>query len=523
MAGLRSLSRRPSKNVQVTHDSNPNNDRSESALAVNPRNAGNMVGASKRFTTPDTYQFSLAAYATFDGGSTWIEAPLAPLSDSVFTSDPTVAFDDAGNAYLMGLMWRNGMAPHSIELIGLAVYVSSDGGKNWSDPKIVFAQFADKQAIAGDTTQGSPHAGYIYAAWDGAGGIQFARTRDHGATWTGVKQGGVGQPAGSLVAPGGHYASLSVTSSGTLFVFYLAGGAGGTGINMVMSSDGGDSFSSPVDAAARVVTGIVSVPGTLPGGTFRLETIPTSCAGAGATLVVAWPDFRNGISQIFYRRSDNGGTNWHGSASGDLLTAAAPSAPNQQEFMPQLAADGAGDIACTFYEFGPKGAGASPLIDVITVVSVDSGATFDSRLTVTDEPWDPTVDAPIDENGARFIGDYFGFAAGPATFFPFWTDTRTGVQEIFTSGVFLEWRSLTGSHTSWIDVLFGIVNDAPGMGIIGGHIIVVPPRGPEKAMLSSILVAELARIIPGRHGQAVRSNAMKALAEIATQQSKSTR
>ena len=61
-------------NAQVTFDASVNNARSECAISVNPRNPSNLVGASKRFTNPDMYEFSLAAYASFDGGVSWIEA-----------------------------------------------------------------------------------------------------------------------------------------------------------------------------------------------------------------------------------------------------------------------------------------------------------------------------------------------------------------------------------------------------------------------------------------------------------------
>jgi hypothetical protein len=57
----------PRWNRQVTCDSDPNNDRSESELVVNPRDPYNLVGASKKFTDPAHYNFSLAPYASFDG------------------------------------------------------------------------------------------------------------------------------------------------------------------------------------------------------------------------------------------------------------------------------------------------------------------------------------------------------------------------------------------------------------------------------------------------------------------------
>jgi hypothetical protein len=59
------------------------------------------------------------------------------------------------------------------------------------------------------------------------------------------------------------------------------------------------------------------------------------------------------------------------------------------------------------------------------------------RATVTDMPWDPTVDAvwAHGNQNLTFIGDYFGLGASRLGFFPFWMDTRTGTQEMFTARV----------------------------------------------------------------------------------------
>src|SRR4051794_19846365 len=85
-------------NTQVTFSSSPANARSESELEVNPLNARNFVGASKRFTNPQTYAFTLAAYSSFDAGETWTEAPPLmllgdPDADRAWSgiSDPAIA------------------------------------------------------------------------------------------------------------------------------------------------------------------------------------------------------------------------------------------------------------------------------------------------------------------------------------------------------------------------------------------------------------------------------------------------
>jgi hypothetical protein len=70
-------------------------------------------------------------------------------------------------------------------------------------------------------------------------------------------------------------------------------------------------------------------------------------------------------------------------------------------------------------------------------MSTDNGQTFSERVTVTENPWDAAVDAPFSHGDPQvtFIGEYFGLDASTLGFFPLWTDTRTGIQEIFTAKV----------------------------------------------------------------------------------------
>ena len=122
-----------------------------------------MVGSSKRFTDPVNYLFTLAAYATFDGGQTWTETVL-PLTDTggrtyLGTSDPAVAWDNLGNAYVIGLPFGAGLS-----IIGICVYKSSDGGRTWAAPTLIHAGSGDdKQWAVGDNNPASPHYGNVYA------------------------------------------------------------------------------------------------------------------------------------------------------------------------------------------------------------------------------------------------------------------------------------------------------------------------------------------------------------------------
>src|ERR1700736_467187 len=100
----------PRCNRRVTCSPDPHNDRSESAVIVNPTDPYNMVGSSKKFTDPHTYAFSLAAYCTFDG---------------------------VGNAYLIGLLFGVPTATDPYHFLGMAAYKSTDGGLTWSTPTVI--------------------------------------------------------------------------------------------------------------------------------------------------------------------------------------------------------------------------------------------------------------------------------------------------------------------------------------------------------------------------------------------------
>ena len=75
------------------------------------------------------------------------------------------------------------------------------------------------------------------------------------------------------------------------------------------------------------------------------------------------------------------------------------------------------------------------LIDVYLAQSVNHGASFLKNLRITTQSWDPAVDAPVDDYGSQFIGDYQGLAIDDRFAHPFWNDTRTGAQEIFAAAV----------------------------------------------------------------------------------------
>jgi hypothetical protein len=430
-------------NIRVTYDNNKNNARSESFIAINPNNPLQVVSASKKFFDLETYSFTLATEYSADGGETWADsAPLALPGASTIMADPTLAWDDSGNVFLVGL--GETLAPNPPPAITfttgvIAMYKSADGGQTWSAPYIIPGTGgADKQWAAGDSNPSSPYRGNVYAVWDNLGlvppnsasGICFARTQDHGATWIGPGS----SPAGSIIATGSSLPEITVTSDGFIYIVSIAYDE----IRLLLSTDGGDTFQP---SGAPPATGIApltappldetdSTDVAFPGATFRLSTDPTICA-VGPLVMIAWNDLREGSARIYYARSIDAGDTWTTGSSGQPLLTQSISL-SLQHFFPQLAVDPNGVFGCAYYEYGPKP--SKDLIDVVISQSFDRGLSF-GYFIVTDQPWDPAVDAPLAEAypHTTFIGDYLGLDANTQGFLPLWTDTRTGIQELWTA------------------------------------------------------------------------------------------
>jgi hypothetical protein len=497
-------------NIQVTHDANPNNARSESSIAVNPNNPMQLVSGSKKFRNIHNYDFILATEYSNDGGLSWHDSAALSMPGFTLLTDPALAWDDAGNIFLVGLSGNN---PPIFDTVGIVIYKSTDGGQTWSAPNPIHNSAGDdKQWAAGDGNPASPFHGQVYAVWDDGSNMRFARTKDHGATWVGTGAGVT--PVGTVLVNDSFSPEINVAANGDIYIVWISGSQ----IKMIVSTDGGNSFHPTVSPATGVTTLGSSLPAphgwpVFPGGSFRVLTVPTACV-FGQTVTVAWADFRDGVARIYYALSTNGGASWTTGPSGQrLLTDALPA--NFQHFHPQIITDPNGVIGCAFYEFGPKP--SAYLIDVIMAQSLNGGNSF-NHFTVTDQPWDPTVDAPWShgDSNVTFIGDYFGLDASAKGFYPLWTDTRTGIQELWTDILTVKLVAPPKIYGQVAEILFGIIQDGGGAEIVGGHIIRIPPWGPpELDILLGVVCHRVAALVSSSEGIALQKAAMSMVARVA--------
>lgn len=244
-------------------------------------------------------------------------------------------------------------------------------------------------------------------------------------------------------------------------------------------------------------------------GKFRVITLVTDCVVAKTILLVAWADMRDGRSRIYYRRSLNNGATWEGPESGQPLL------PNvtygdMHCFHPQIIATGTGVVGCAFYLFGQEF--GRWVIRVQLAASWDNGATFSYFITVTERSWDPLVNAPFVHGNpnVHFIGEYFGLDAGEEHFALLWTDTRTGVQELFSDVV--QTKRVHSPHIPEVvsEILAGVAGDGGGIIIVGGKLVRVPPRSPLIMILNALVASEAAEGLPEERQKELRLASLQA-------------
>jgi hypothetical protein len=461
-------------NTRVTVSKSANNARSESCIAINHKKPWQIVAGSKKFRDLQTYDFTLATAYSHDSGHHWHASEDLPLLPGYpLLTDPDLAWDDSDNIFLVGLAGSN---PPKFDAYGIVVYKSTDQGQTWSAPKLIHTSSGDdKQWAAGDAHPTSPYSGQVYAVWmdNGEstdctvppGDLYFARTLDHGTTWVGTGN----DVTPSIIASGSSSSPLSdivVAQNGDIYVVFLDG----NDIKLLVSTDGGSTFAAPMPVASGITTlfdVMHQVHGwpvfSQSGGNFRLTTTPTVCV-YGQRVMVAWADGREKtftvglpgssqpVSRIYYAFSLDGGASWLGDPSGQPLPLTRTPESSFHHFHPQLATDPNGAVGCAFYEFGLKTTFGrppdTPLIDVILAQSPVPGPPLFmpfSNAAVTDQPWDPTFYVPWahycdptsdswkTDSNLTFIGEYFGLDASAQGFYPLWTDTRFGSQELWTA------------------------------------------------------------------------------------------
>jgi hypothetical protein len=548
----------PRFNTRVTSAA-MNEPRSESSLVVDPRNPNRLLGVSKHFYDPQKYIFSIGAVFSQDGGDTWEDLPAFPIPvNHIIYTDPSATFGTptapgtASPAWVMGdpgfsrfkivdgpdlfeffECAKHGQGNQDILTSQMLAQASTNDGATWTEHEVSPMRCTgdDKGWIACDNSTLvtgppkkkplSPYHGRLYAVWAAETPMRFARSLDHGKTWIGAGSSKPGDDIGLQTTEG---PDISIARDGTVHLF--AHGPLTSAIDYLWSTDGGETFQGDGTFVADAIGDIhknvdgqnikwAGSPTQWPvfdGANFRVITIVSSCCFGSSGIIVAWADARSGHSRIYYRLSNDNGATWEGDPGGTPLLPELEGDDSHQ-FHPQLATTGNGVIGCAMYSYSKTArAGNKPGVDVLVAGSFDNGATWELK-TVTEQPWDPAVNAPWSHGDKKvtFIGEYFGFDAGAKEFHVLWTDTRDGNQDLYYCRVDTEdYTSPSKTILAEIEATYmspGVPRDGGGFVIVNGHVIRIPPYDPLRPVLDAVIAvkttSEIGRVDTTRAKQAL--------------------
>jgi len=414
---------------------------SEPSIAQDPTDPDVLIGASKMFSTlqggPNGYHFKIGTYRSLDGGTTWEDQGMLggddPSNDwSALgygnTTDPSVAFDSSGNAYVEIMVYQGTQEEND-----LVVYKSADKGATWTPysvahmpPGVGLVMDIDKNWLTADTT-GGKFDGFLYSTWTYLNcvltchNVYFAASYDGGETWTPPKViSTTGSPLNQTSTP-------VVGPDGTLYVVFHD--YSNHVLYMTKSSDAGATFTRPTPIA-----NIFPPPSTLNGNVRSgplVIGVPTVLEDG--TIHVVWNQVDDGVDVVMATSTDGGAT-WSaprtitGSTQGD-------------QFQPWITTTRGGTIWTMWFD--RRHDPSNLRVHVYAARSTDGGQTFE-EFRVTDVDSDPRVGLPLDRGNRGFYGDYQGLAADDQTGANIlWNETRPGGQELFFARVNPDQTSLS--------------------------------------------------------------------------------
>ncbi len=383
----------------------------EPMIAVNPRDAGNLVGVWQQDRWVTGGAQGVMTGASFDGGRTW-ERRAAAFSrctggnaanggDYERATDPWVSFSPDGTAHQIALALRGStFQPGSVNAI--LASRSTDGGRTWSDPVTLRIDgsdaFNDKESITADPADSR----LVYATWDrlnvgGGGPTWFSRSTDGGRTW---------EAARPIHDPGAARQTINnqivVLPDGTLVNFFTeldqtAAAPRTTTLTVIRSLDKGVTWSAPVAVAEVLALGTADPDAGTPIRDGAL--LGAIAAGPGGELAAVWQDsrFSGGVRDaVAFSRSPDGGLTW----SDPVRVNREPAVP---AFMPSVTVRRDGTIGVGYYDLRNNTADRATLPTDYWLARSADGVIW-TEIHV-DGPFDLSI-AP-NANGL-FIGDYHG-------------------------------------------------------------------------------------------------------------------
>lgn len=419
----------PSPNIEVGSTITPTTTgtQAEEHVAISPINSNFLIEVISDFSLRGGFNTTKYAVST-DNGTTWTEG-FVPLSGGMpatsdnqtwqANSDPVVAIDRLGNAYVADLYFNTGSNKANGVYVSVGTVTSSGVTFTQNATNAVLTHLStsstvseDKEWIAVDNTVGLATSGNVYVTWthfvgNTAAAIYFSQSTDHGQTWSAPVQISTAAQSGNVQG-----SQVAVGPDGTIYVAYevqsFSQGAIKGQIFLAKSTNGGTSFTTPVS-----ITGTASFFDLQSNGfptTYRTNSFPSLAVGPEGNVYLVYGDNTKkgtgGNARVQFVESTDGGTTFTGPVTINNTSLG-------QTLMPSVAVDPAtGWVWASWFNTQQ---GNSNLYDIYAAISTNLAASFSAGVRLT------SADFIYNAGGGSFIGDYAGIAAAGGYAHPVWT------------------------------------------------------------------------------------------------------
>ncbi len=384
-------------------------------IAASPDNADFLIAVTQTggLSFPDPAMAmtlatrSNAAFLSRNGGVSW--EPVTLPGDEPGAFDPMVVPGPDGRMWILycyvGANTMGGLLGQSVRSDGtIMVWSTDDEGATWTGPARLRSPVPpDHARIAADWSDG-PNRGRLYVVWND---VRDSFIRDDFQLFVHTLDDGgdtVSEPKLLATIPGGKLVATEpvVLSDGTLLVtfyqyfFPLTDEKNARMPFFTMrSEDGGETFTEP-EVAFRVGNHSWPYAQTEMTSAFTLPIVAWDRTGGphGDNIYIAWDQVSGGTSNIWFRRSTDGGRSWSDQMRLNDNDPPAPGAPLDDRMLPVVEVNRDGVVGVAWYD--RRRDETRRCWELYFTSSSDGGETFAANVPVASAPsCPPPTYAPV--------------------------------------------------------------------------------------------------------------------------------
>ncbi len=350
---------------------------------------------------------SNAAFLSRNGGVSW--EPVTLPGDEPGAFDPMVVPGPDGRMWILycyvGANTMGDLLGESVRSDGtIMVWSTDDEGATWTGPARLRSPVPpDHARIAADWSDG-PNRGRLYVVWND---VRDSFIRDDFQLFVHTLDDGgdtVSEPKLLATIPGGKLVATEpvVLSDGTLLVtfyqyfFPLTDEKNARMPFFTMrSEDGGETFTEP-EVAFRVGNHSWPYAQTEMTSAFTLPIVAWDRTGGphGDNIYIAWDQVSGGTSNIWFRRSTDGGRSWSDQMRLNDNDPPAPGAPLDDRMLPVVEVNRDGVVGVAWYD--RRRDETRRCWELFFTSSSDGGETFAANVPVASAPsCPPPTHAPV--------------------------------------------------------------------------------------------------------------------------------